>query len=69
MREELLNRMQTAFKNRDSDSQKMLAKAMELYASTEARANDTIKQVEEFAVPVRAIEEQEQVVDELQHKL
>jgi hypothetical protein len=36
MREELLNRLQTAINNRDHDSQKMLAEAKELYASTEA---------------------------------
>jgi hypothetical protein len=43
----------------------MLAEAKELYASVEVRANDTIKQAEELAVHVRAIEEQEQAVDEL----
>jgi hypothetical protein len=47
----------------------MLAEAKELYASTEARANGTIKQVEELAMRVRAIEEREQAVDELEQKL
>jgi hypothetical protein len=40
-----------------------------LYASAEARANDTIKQAEELAVRVRAIEEREHAVDELEQKL
>ncbi len=48
MREELLNRMQTAINSRDRDSQKMLANTKELYASTEARANTTIKQEEQL---------------------
>jgi hypothetical protein len=43
VREELLNRLQTAINSHDSDSQRMLAEAKELYASTEARANGTIK--------------------------
>jgi hypothetical protein len=47
----------------------MLAEAKELYASTEARANGTIKQAEELAMRVRAIEEREQAVDELEQKL
>jgi hypothetical protein len=46
-----------------------MAEAKELYASTEARANGTIKQAEELAVRVRAIEEQERAVDELEKKL
>jgi hypothetical protein len=41
--EELLNRLQTAINSRDRDSQWMLVEAKELYASAEARANDTIK--------------------------
>jgi hypothetical protein len=47
----------------------MLAEAKELYASAEARANSTINQAEELAVLVHAIEEQEQVMDELEQKL
>jgi hypothetical protein len=47
----------------------MLAEAKELYASTEAHANGTIKHAEELAVHVRAIEESEQAVDELEQKL
>jgi uncharacterized protein YjiS (DUF1127 family) len=35
----------------------MLAEAMELYASAEARANSTIKHAEELVVRVYAIEE------------
>jgi hypothetical protein len=65
VREELWNKLQTAINSYDCDSQRMLAEAKELYASVEVRANDTIKQVEELAVHVRAIEEQEQAVDEL----
>jgi hypothetical protein len=42
---------------------------MELYAFVEARANGTIKQAEELVVHVRAIEEREQTVDELEQKL
>jgi hypothetical protein len=59
LREELLNRLQTAINNRDRDSQWMLAEAKELYASTEARANGTIKQAEELVVRVHTIEERE----------
>jgi hypothetical protein len=59
VREELLNRLQTAINNRDCHSQKMLAEAKELYASAEARANDTIKQAEELVVRVCAVEERE----------
>jgi hypothetical protein len=47
----------------------MLAEAKELYASAEARANSTINQAEDLAVLVHAIEEQEQVMDELEQKL
>jgi uncharacterized protein (DUF2225 family) len=36
VREELLNRLQTAINNRDRDSQQMLVEAKELYTSTEA---------------------------------
>jgi hypothetical protein len=43
VREELLNRLQTAINSRDCDSQWMMAEAKELYASTEAQANGTIK--------------------------
>jgi hypothetical protein len=64
--DELLNRLQTAINNCDHDSQKTLAEAKELYASAEARANGTIKQAEELVVRVRAIEEWEQAVDELE---
>jgi hypothetical protein len=42
---------------------------MELYALVEARANGTIKQAEELVVHVRAVEEREQAVDELEWKL
>jgi hypothetical protein len=69
VREELLNRLQTAINSHDHDSQKMLADAKELYASAEARANSTIKQEEELAARVRAIEQQERVVNELKQKL
>jgi hypothetical protein len=64
--EELLNRLPSAINNRDCDSQKTLVEAKELYASVEARANGTIKQVEELTMRVCAIEEQEQAVDELE---
>jgi hypothetical protein len=67
VREELLNRLHTAINSRDS--QRMLAEAKELYASAEARANNTIKQAEELSVRVRAVEEREQAVDELEQKL
>jgi hypothetical protein len=43
VREELLNRLQTAINSRDRDSQQMLAEAKELYVSAKARANNTIK--------------------------
>jgi hypothetical protein len=43
MREELLNRLQTAINRHDRNTQKMLADAKVLYASAEARANNTIK--------------------------
>jgi hypothetical protein len=33
----------------------MLAEAKELYASAEARANNTIKQAEELAVRIRVV--------------
>jgi hypothetical protein len=69
VREELLNRLQTTINSRDRDSQRMLVEAKELYASAEARANDTIKQAEELVVRVRAIEEREHAVDELEQKL
>jgi hypothetical protein len=36
VREELLNRLQTAINSHDCDSEKMLADAKELYASVEA---------------------------------
>jgi hypothetical protein len=57
VREELLNRLHTAINSRNS--QRMLAEAKELYASVEARANGTIKQVEELVVHVRVVEERE----------
>jgi hypothetical protein len=47
----------------------MLANAKELYASAEARANSIIKQQEELAACVCAIEEWEWAVDELEQKL
>jgi cell division septum initiation protein DivIVA len=53
--EELLNRLQTINNSCDRDSQKMLAKAKELYASAEARANNTIKQAEELAVHIHVV--------------
>jgi hypothetical protein len=59
VREELLDRLQTAISNYDRDSQKTLAEAKELYASAEARANGTIKQAEELAVRVCATVEWE----------
>jgi hypothetical protein len=62
VREELLNRLQTAINSHDRDSQQMLVEA-------EARANGTIKQAEELAMCVRPIEEWEQAVDELEQKL
>jgi hypothetical protein len=68
-REELLNRLHTTISNRDRDSQWILAEAKELHALAEARANGTIKQAEELSMRVRAIEEQEQAVDELEQKL
>jgi hypothetical protein len=68
VREELLNRLQTAIHTCNRDSQRMLAEAKELYASAEARANGTIKQAEELAVCVRTVEEREQSVDELEQK-
>jgi hypothetical protein len=67
VRGELLNRLQTNINNRDS--QKMLAEAKELYASAKAQANGTIKQTEELAVCVQAVEGREQAVDELEQKL
>jgi hypothetical protein len=69
VREELLNRPQTAINNHDRDSQKTLAEAKELYASTEAQANDTIKQAEELVIHIHAVEERERAVDELEQKL
>jgi hypothetical protein len=66
MREELLNRLHTTINNHDQDSQKTMAEAKELYASVEAQANGTIKQVVELAVRVHAVEEQERAVDELE---
>jgi hypothetical protein len=69
MREELLNRLHTTISNRDRDSQWILAEAKELHALAEARANGTIKQAEELSMRVRAIEEREQAVDELEQKL
>jgi hypothetical protein len=47
----------------------MLVEAKELYASAEARANDTIEQEEELVVRVRAVEEWEWVADQLEQKL
>jgi hypothetical protein len=47
----------------------MLAEAKELYASAEAQANNTIKQVEELVVHVRTVEERERAVGELEQKL
>jgi hypothetical protein len=47
----------------------MLAEAKELHASAEARTNGTMKQAEELAMRVHAVEEWEQVVDELEQKL
>jgi hypothetical protein len=69
VREELLNTLQTTINNRNRDSQQTMAEAKELYTSTEARANGTIKQAEELDVRVRAIEEREWAVDELEKKL
>jgi hypothetical protein len=69
VREELLNRLQTAINSRDCNSQQTLAEAKELYASADAQTNGTIKQVEELGVPVRAVEERERAVDELEQKL
>jgi Skp family chaperone for outer membrane proteins len=69
VREELLNRLQTAINSRDRDSQQMLAEAKELYVSAKARANNTIKQAEELVVHVCAVEEWERAVDELEQKL
>jgi uncharacterized protein Smg (DUF494 family) len=69
VREELLNKLQTAINNCNHDSQKTLAKVKELYALAEPRANDTIKQAEEHVVRVYAIEEREWAVDELEQKL
>jgi uncharacterized protein Smg (DUF494 family) len=69
MREELLNRLQTTINSHDRDSQQTLAETNELYASTEAQANGTIKQAEELVVRVHAIEEWERVVDEQEQKL
>jgi hypothetical protein len=66
MREELLNRLHNTINSHDRDSQRMLVEAKVPYALAEARANDTIKQVEELTVRVYAIEEWEQVVDELE---
>jgi hypothetical protein len=40
-----------------------------MYTSAKPRANGTIKQAEELVVRVRAVEEQEQAVDELEQKL
>jgi hypothetical protein len=57
VREESLNRLQTAINNHDRDSQKMLAEAKEMYFSVGARANNTIKQAEELAMHVCAVEE------------
>jgi hypothetical protein len=69
VREELLNRLHTTNNSHDRDSQWMLAEAKELHASAEARANGTMKQAEELAMRVHAVEEWEQVVDELEQKL
>jgi Skp family chaperone for outer membrane proteins len=69
MREELLNKLQAAINSRNCDSQKMLADAKELYASTESRANSTIKQEEELVVRVHVVIEWERMVDELEQKL
>jgi hypothetical protein len=69
VREELLNRLQTAINTCYHDSPWMLAEAKELYTSAEAWANDTIKQAEELVVRVNAIEEWEQAVDELEQQL
>jgi hypothetical protein len=64
VREELLNRLQTATNSRDCNSQQTLAEAKELYASVDAQANGTIKQVEELGVRVRAVDELEQKLQE-----
>jgi hypothetical protein len=69
VREELLNKLQTAINSHDCDSQWMLVEAKELYASAEDRANDTIKLVKELVVRVHVIEEWECAVDELEQKL
>jgi hypothetical protein len=69
VREELLNRLHAAINSHDHDSQQMLAEAKELYASAEARANSKIKQAEELAMRICAIEEREQAVDELEQKV
>jgi hypothetical protein len=68
-REELLKRQQAAINELDAASHKILSDAMELYATTEARANTTIKQEEELAVRIRAVVESEQVVLELEQRL
>jgi hypothetical protein len=47
----------------------MLVDSKELYASAEAQANITIKQQEELATRIHAVEEREQAVDELEQKL
>jgi hypothetical protein len=57
VREELLNSLQITFNNRDCDPQNMLAEAKELYALAEAHTNGIIKQAEELAVRVHAVEE------------
>jgi uncharacterized protein Smg (DUF494 family) len=57
MREELQNMLQTAINSRNRDSQRKLTEAKELYASVEAWANDTIKEVEELALRVYTVEE------------
>jgi hypothetical protein len=46
-----------------------LAEANELYASAEARANGSIKKVDELVVRVCVVEEREQAVDVLEQKL
>jgi hypothetical protein len=47
----------------------MLVDSKELYASAEAQASITIKQQEELATRIHAVEEREQAVDELEQKL
>jgi hypothetical protein len=64
-REELLDQQLVAINQCDTDSQRALADAQELYASAEARANTVIKQKEDLTTRVRAINERAHAVEEL----